>query len=223
LRRLPDHDDDGLKIQELYDSATEAAPLDSHTSDTTVLAAVIVVANSSDNPARILMTCTLILMRHSHAVDEYSCRDFDRQLTGAGIQLANETGRLLNELNIMPDVIVTSAAARTVATGRCVAEQFESDIPVVPRHDLYQAGSTVYLPAIQSEAKPDSSTLLAIGHNPGIGSLMSGLAGRNLAVSPATTGVYSIGADDWHEFSVLSNMVARLTHLIINAKRQTDF
>ncbi|MCH2203666.1 MAG: histidine phosphatase family protein [Fuerstiella sp.] len=161
-------------------------------------------------------------MRHSHAVDEYSCRDFDRQLTGAGIQLANQTGRLLNEMNIVPDMIVTSAAERTVATSRCVAEQFESDIPIAPRHDLYQAGPAAYLPAIQAEAMPDSSTLLAIGHNPGIGSLISGLAGRNLAVSPATAGVYSIGTDDWHEFSVLSNMVEQLTHLIINAKRQTD-
>ncbi|MCH2213383.1 MAG: hypothetical protein MK110_18945 [Fuerstiella sp.] len=161
-------------------------------------------------------------MRHSHAVGEYSCRDFDRQLTEPGRQLACETGRLLNDLHIVPSVIVTSAAARTLATGRCVAEQFKSNIPVVPRHDLYQAAPAAYLPAIQAEAMPDSSTLLAIGHNPGIGSLISDLAGRNLAVPPATAGVYSIAADHWTEFSVLSSMVARLTHLIIDAQQQTD-
>ncbi|MEO2034449.1 MAG: histidine phosphatase family protein, partial [Planctomycetaceae bacterium] len=91
-------------------------------------------------------------MRHSHAVGEHTCRDFDRQLTDDGIQLANATGSLLNELRIVPDLILTSAASRTVQTGECVAAQFESSIPLSSREELYQAGPSAYLPTIQSEA-----------------------------------------------------------------------
>lgn len=168
------------------------------------------------------MICTLILMRHSHAADEHTCRDFDRQLTDDGIQLANATGILLKELSIVPDLIMTSAATRTVQTGECVAQQFESSIPLIPRHDLYQAGSSAYLPAIQSEATTDMRLILCVGHNPGIGSMISSLAGQRLAVAPSTAGVYSVDANDWFGLPSLNSQVAELTHLIVDAKLTSD-
>lgn len=167
------------------------------------------------------MICTLILMRHSRAVGEHTCRDFDRQLTDDGIQLAKATGILLNKLRIVPDLIMTSAASRTVQTGECVAKQFESNIPVIPRQDLYQADASAYLPSIQSQAV-DTRTILCVGHNPGIGSMISSLAGQHIPVDPATTAVYSVDADDWSGLPSLNNQVARLTHLIVGAKLTSD-
>lgn len=168
------------------------------------------------------MICTLILMRHSHAVGEHTCRDFDRQLTDDGIQLANATGSLLNELRIVPDLILTSAASRTVQTGECVAAQFESSIPLSSRRELYQAGPSAYLPTIQSAAAPDLRTILCVGHNPGIASMISSLAGQQLPVSPATTAVYSVAAGNWLTLPSLNNRVAELTHLIVDAKLTGD-
>jgi len=167
------------------------------------------------------MTCTLILMRHSHAVGEHSCRDFDRQLTNAGLQLADATGQLLNDLAIAPDLIVTSAAVRTIQTGQRVAVQFTTEIPSVARDDLYQGSPSVYLPAIQAEASTETSVILAIGHNPGIESLISRLAETRISVPPATVGIYSVAVDDWHELPALSSQLVSLTHLIVDAQLKT--
>jgi len=161
-------------------------------------------------------------MRHSHAVDEHNCRDFDRQLTKSGRQLAAETGQRLNELNVVPDFIIASSAARTMQTGQQVVAQFENDIPLIARDDLYQSRPSVYLPAIQSEGSPDTPVVLAIGHNPGIGSLISSLAAIRLAVPPATMGVYSIDTGNWLELSSLSTRISTLTHLIVDAQLVTE-
>jgi phosphohistidine phosphatase len=160
-------------------------------------------------------------MRHSHAVGEHGCRDFDRQLTNAGLQLADKTGQLLNDLAITPDLIVTSAAVRTVQTGQRIAAHFATEIPSVARDDLYQGNPSAYLPAIQSEASPDTSVILAIGHNPGIGSLISRLAETGVSVPPATVGIYSVDTDDWLELPALSNQSATLTHLIVDGQLTT--
>ncbi len=157
-------------------------------------------------------------MRHSHAVGEHSCRDFDRQLTNAGLQLADTTGQLLNDLAITPDLIVTSAAVRTVQTGQRVAAQFTTEILSVARDDLYQANPSVYIPAIQAEASPETSVILAIGHNPSIASLISRLAETGISVPPATVGIYSVAVDNWHELPELSNQSVSLTHLIVDGQ-----
>jgi len=167
------------------------------------------------------MTCTLILMRHSHAASENSCRDFDRPLTNAGLQLADVTGQLLNNLAVTPDLIVTSAAVRTVQTGQRIAAQFTTDIPSVARDDLYQSSPSAYLPAIQAEASPKTSVILAIGHNPGIESLISRLTETGISVPPATVGIYSVAVDDWHKLPTLSNQLVSLTHLIVDGQLKT--
>lgn len=167
---------------------------------------------------QLLMTCTLILMRHSYAADENSHRDFDRPLTDHGVSLADSTGQLLRDLNIVPQLIVTSSAVRTVTTARHVATQFDPSVPQVHRDDLYQAGPSCYLPAVQSEAAPDVSSVLAIGHNPGMSSLICGLAGERLPVPPATVGVFSLDAEDWFDLTSLSSQTATLTHLIVNGQ-----
>ena len=164
------------------------------------------------------MTFTLILMRHSRAADGQSCRDFDRELTVAGVRLAADTGRLLSELCVVPDLIVTSAAVRTVQTGHYVAEKLESHIRLVTRQDLYQAAPTAYLSAIHAEATPITSTILCIGHNPGIGLLISSLAGHRLTVPPATAGIFTIATAGWFELPTLSSEIAQLTHLIVGAQ-----
>lgn len=164
------------------------------------------------------MNCTLILMRHSHAVAEHSCRDFDRQLTADGRQLAEATGSRLDALGLVPDLILTSAAVRTVQTGECVADQFESGISLISSRNLYQAAPSAWLPAIKSAAAPAARTILCIGHNPGIGAMISRLAGQRLPAAPATTGVFSIEAADWTGISSINERIAKLTHLIIDAQ-----
>jgi len=157
-------------------------------------------------------------MRHSHAAAEHSCPDFKRQLTAAGVELAKATGLLLCELSIVPDLIVTSSAVRTMTTAQTIAEQFETTTAVSSCDDLYQAGAFDYLPAIHASAVTGTESIMVIGHNPAVGTLISALSGQRLSVPPATLGVYSVDTGDWFGVSSLTPEQATLTHLIVNAQ-----
>lgn len=164
------------------------------------------------------MSCTLILMRHSHAADDHNCTDFERPLTTGGVDLARATGQLLVELNLVPDVIVASAAVRTTMTAQCVAEQFDSSVDVCLRDELYQSRTSAYLPAICAVASAETKTVLVIGHNPAVGTLISTLARKHHSVPPATCGVYAVDAADWFGLDRLTPDQVTLTHLIVNAQ-----
>ena len=164
------------------------------------------------------MSCTLILMRHSHAAAEHSCPDFERQLTESGVELAKATAELLCELDVVPDLIVASSAVRTMTTAQSVAEQFECIVPVSSCDNLYQAGPSAYLPAIQAAAVSGKDTIMLIGHNPAIGTLISALSGQHVSVPPATLGAYSIDTADWFGLRDLIPEQATLKHFIVNAR-----
>jgi len=164
------------------------------------------------------MSCTLILMRHSHAASDHDCTDFERPLTPAGVELATATGQLLNELNVVPDLIVASAAVRTATTAECVSEQFDSNVHVSLRDELYQSGPSAYLPAIHATATSGTESMMVIGHNPAVGTLIASLARQYQSVPPATCGVYTVNTDDWFALTSLNREAATLTHLIVNGQ-----
>jgi phosphohistidine phosphatase len=164
------------------------------------------------------MSCTLILMRHSHAAAEHSCPDFERQLTEPGVQLAKKTGQLLRTLSVVPDLVLASAAVRTMQTAQTIVDQFESEVPVSSCNELYQAPTSAYLPVIQATTESGTETTMLIGHNPAVGTLMSVLSGQRLSVPPATLCVYSIATDDWFSLNSLNSTQATLTHLVVNGQ-----
>ena len=134
------------------------------------------------------MGLTLIVMRHSHAASDREYEDRQRPLTEEGIQLAITTGRKLCDLRLVPDIIVASAAVRTMHTANLVVQQFDSDVLLTSAEELYLARADVYLTVIRQSAPQDASTVMVVGHNPGVGTLMQGLSGQPLCVTLATVG-----------------------------------
>jgi len=157
-------------------------------------------------------------MRHSHAADAPGFRDFDRPLTTAGVQLAEVTGHLLRELGYVPDRVVASAAARTRATAEHVTEQFESAVETHSSDELYQAPPSAYLPAIQRIVHPNTAVVMAVGHNPGIGSLICSLAGHRHFIPPATVGIFQLDTDDWFQLKGLNHNSVSFVQLIANGE-----
>jgi phosphohistidine phosphatase len=116
----------------------------------------------------------LILLRHAKAERSApSGRDFDRPLSPRGLDEAARAGRLLAAAGLIPDVVLVSAAARTVQTW----EQASAALPdakVQGRQDLYNAPPE-RLQAV-AQAEHDAQTVMVIAHNPGIGALAYELA-----------------------------------------------
>jgi phosphohistidine phosphatase len=118
----------------------------------------------------------LILLRHAKAERSApSGRDFDRPLSPRGLNDAARVGRLLAAAGLIPDVVLVSAATRTVQTWEQAAPALP-DAKVQIRQDLYNASSERLHAA--ADAEHDAQTVMVIAHNPGVGALAYELAAR---------------------------------------------
>lgn len=126
----------------------------------------------------------LYLLRHAKAEAYSAENDFSRALTPAGKSHASALGNTMNQMTILPDVVITSAAKRAVDTAVIVCKEMGVDISALRVFDaLYLADKTDYLNIIRSVA-PESNRILVIGHNPSLEMLVTLLA----KVSPAKHG-----------------------------------
>jgi len=111
----------------------------------------------------------LILLRHAKAERSApSGRDFDRPLSPRGLSDAARAGRRLAAAGLIPDVVLVSAATRTMQTW-AQASAALPDAKVQVRQDLYNAPPE-HLQAV-AQAEHSAHTVMVIAHNPGIGAL----------------------------------------------------
>ncbi|HNS27271.1 MAG TPA: histidine phosphatase family protein [Steroidobacteraceae bacterium] len=120
----------------------------------------------------------LTLVRHGQAEWKASkLADFDRPLTRRGLAEVTDMARRLRVRELpSPDLILTSAALRTVQT----SEVFAKELGVSPRlvkllDTLYLAAPEVLLEEIAGMG-PRVAHLLVVGHNPGLSDLAVQLA-----------------------------------------------
>jgi phosphohistidine phosphatase len=118
---------------------------------------------------------TLILLRHAKAEPEAdSGADFDRALTERGWAEARLAGRTLADAGFRPDLVLASAATRTVQTWEAAGSAF-SGVKAEALDSLYEAGpETILAEAATRGAK--AGVVLVVGHNPGIATLAAYLA-----------------------------------------------
>jgi phosphohistidine phosphatase len=124
----------------------------------------------------------LILMRHAKAERRAaSGEDFARSLTEAGRTDAALVGQALAKEGLAPNVVLVSAAERTVETWNAMQETFPK-ARVHRLQALYNAAPMAILDALEGVS---AGTVMVIGHNPGIHELAVGLlreAGAGSAV-----------------------------------------
>lgn len=121
----------------------------------------------------------LIIMRHGKS--DWSTdagTDFDRPLTKRGLKAAVAMGVWLKKHKYIPDRIVCSPALRTKLTAKYVCNQFKNTPKIIWDDRIYDAGLDSLLEVIGTHAKR-SKTMLLIGHNPGLDSLLGYLSRNN--------------------------------------------
>lgn len=117
----------------------------------------------------------LLLMRHAKSsFNEGEMPDFERPLSKRGEKDAPRMGKLLKEKNLVPDLILSSTAVRASRTAELVAEKCGYKGEILYIQNLYLGEPESYLEALRDlkEEDDDLQTVLVIGHNPGIESLM---------------------------------------------------
>ncbi|MEO0729835.1 MAG: histidine phosphatase family protein [Pseudomonadota bacterium] len=172
------------------------------------------------------MSKTLILYRHAKSDwADATLTDFDRPLNARGRAAAPVMGQWLNAAGLRPELILCSSSVRTretlERTGRPLSNR---NIDIEFRDDIYEASWTALLAAIRSTVKEPNpatvTTLLMIGHNPGLQQLASNLINTQAPLTvdgfdrkfpTAAIAVLNLPIDSW---DACSSGTARLTHYV---------
>lgn len=124
------------------------------------------------------MSRELLIMRHAKSDWSKSSwngsvsSDFDRPLSKRGRRDAPRVGAWLYREGLVPDLILSSPAKRARATALKVCKRLDidkQDILWEPR--IYEATTDTLLEVL-FECSGDAGTVLLVGHNPGLESLL---------------------------------------------------
>lgn len=161
---------------------------------------------------------TLYLLRHAKSSwAEAGRRDFDRPLNARGRAAAAETGRYLAAHAMAPDLILCSAAQRTRETVALILPALAAEIVIRIEAGLYGATSDALLERL-GRLGSEISSVMIVGHNPGLEDLARHLAtggpkedlARLAAKYPtAALAVIRTGARTWDSLSVERGQLER--------------
>lgn len=142
----------------------------------------------------------LILVRHGKAEPSRG-QDFNRNLLVVGEERSIAAANQLMELNIVPDLILSSSSFRTKQTSERMAEIFWNDrekITLLP--ELYLADSGTLMEVIKKTE--DATCLMLVGHNNGISDLCTLLSSAGTySLKTSGTIVFNIAIDHWSELT----------------------
>ncbi len=124
----------------------------------------------------------------------------------------------LAETGNVPGLILCSPAERTQETAALMKASWSQEVPVSSSKALYLASPESILRVIRSDGC-DANPLLVIAHNPGLGQLISQLAGQQIDVPTATIAVFDVAIADWGE---LCSDVLIVLHEWIQPKKLPD-
>jgi len=154
-------------------------------------------------------------MRHAKAAGENPHEsDFERCLTEDGIRSASETAATLLSHGFRIDRIITSSAQRTQQTADLVAAGMQLTAPRLNLDKLYLAPAKKFEKVICDCPLEAESSVLVVGHNPGIARLICDWADQSLSVPPATVAVFESPADTWDDVRRTKVHVPKLVCLL---------
>jgi phosphohistidine phosphatase len=146
---------------------------------------------------------TLVLIRHAKSSwKDASLTDRDRPLNGRGKRDAPEMGRRLAARDAPPDLIVSSPAARALATARIIAEAVGYPVDRIREDErIYMAGQADILEAIH-DLDDEADRVFLFGHNPGLTDLVNMLSESPVENVP-TCGVveFRMTGERWADLS----------------------
>ena len=163
---------------------------------------------------------TLWLLRHAKAsAGGAGLSDRDRPLSPRGRDAAERIGRHLAEREVRPELVLCSPALRTRETIELVQKGLGVALTVDLEEELYLASERDLRKRIEQTAD-DVTSVMLVGHNPGLGELALRLAVRGVRDALAAlrekvpTGAlaeFRIDSQRWRQFARGCELVAFVT------------
>lgn len=142
----------------------------------------------------------LIITRHGKSSWELNVRDHDRVLKQRGIDDGHLIGNHLKELNLRPDLIWSSTAARALQTATIVTEYLDYNLSNLKLNRNLYTFSSEELKEVISNCPDDIDTLMIFSHNHGITDFVNTYGNERFENVP-TTGVVQLNfeVDQWQD------------------------
>lgn len=143
----------------------------------------------------------LYLARHAKSSWDYpELSDFERPLNKRGKRDAPYMGKVLHDLNVRPDKIISSPAIRAYFTARTIASRLNYPVEKIDTSEIiYEAGAGELIEFIQS-ISDDINTLMLFGHNPSLTLTSNYLSDRSLDNIPTCAIVcIEFDVDSWSQ------------------------
>lgn len=140
------------------------------------------------------------MFRHAEASRDPVYKDYDRPLTKKGERDAKSVGKYLRKKDLLPDLIVSSAAPRAKQTAEIAAKKSDYNGEINLRKNLYPAGAGGYLKALQ-KISDDYERVMLVGHNPGQEELLEQLTGRDIDFPKAGLAKLSLPIKHWKDLT----------------------
>ena len=155
-------------------------------------------------------TRTLYLLRHAKARAPLPGQpDAARELTGRGRRAAAALGSRFAARGPLPELVVTSPAARAAATAAEWARAAGFPEGRIDRDERIYAARVGTLLALIHELDENLRSVLLVGHDPAFSELAGQLAGRHLALRTCAVAAFSIGCP----WAGTSAAAAQLLHI----------
>lgn len=141
----------------------------------------------------------LYVMRHAKS-DRTVCgaSDFERPLNKRGMKDVPRVGRALQGTGLLPQRVITSPAARALATAEGIASELTPSPELARDERIYHAGPHV-LSAVVSELGSGAGCVMAVGHNPGMEEWIQMLCGAAVRLPTAGLARIELEIGDWSE------------------------
>jgi phosphohistidine phosphatase len=144
---------------------------------------------------------TLLIMRHAKSSWKNArLADHDRPLSRRGREDAPRMGRHLRTAELVPDLIISSSARRTVDTAEAIVAASGSECEVLVTRRLYLGGPEDYLDAL-SVLDDGADIVMAVGHNPGLEELLEYLVGVSEFLPTGAVAQVGLDIDAWGDVS----------------------
>lgn len=145
-------------------------------------------------------------MRHAESPFSWQQQDIERILSSEGERQAKAMGTFLKRKGMLPDVIFTSVAKRTMQTAQLLSVAAGiSEERIFPSESLYNARPEQIEEAIiHAGFSEEVQQILVLAHNPGISNFASICSQETKSFSfvPAAMAGFELKADlDWINFS----------------------
>ena len=146
---------------------------------------------------------TLLLIRHAKAEPPAAgIVDHDRTLAERGRRDAPEMGRRLERLNLKPNLMISSTAARAAATARLIGDELGLPARGIKEDSRLYASSVNKMLYLIQELDDNLDCVALVGHNPEMTELAQHFAPRLPDMATCAVARLDFDIASWSEIHV---------------------